>query len=34
MLEKNKVSNVDEKFLKDLSANINGKRSVVQKQAK
>mgnify|MGYP001004275851 CR=1 FL=1 len=34
MLEKNKETDVSEKFLKDLSYNINGKRSVVQKQAK
>jgi hypothetical protein len=34
MLEHNKETEVSEKFLKDLSFNINGKRSVVQKQAK
>lgn len=34
MLQKNKYEEIDDKFLKDLSFNINGKRSVVQKQAK
>jgi hypothetical protein len=34
MLDHNQETEISEKFLKDLSYNINGKRSVVQKQAK
>jgi hypothetical protein len=34
MLEKNCSTEVSQQFLKDLSFNINGKRTVVQKQAK
>lgn len=34
MIENNKISEVDQRFLKNLSNNINGKRAVVQKKAR
>lgn len=34
MIENNKEYETDSKFLKNLSGNINGKRAVLQKQAK
>jgi hypothetical protein len=34
MIEQKKYSDVDSRFLKALSFNINGKRAFIQKQAK